>query len=198
MRCLRRSRNTANMTLEIVPCELSEANAFVAQHHRHHKPVVGHRFSLAVSDGQAVRGVAIVGRPIARMLDDGETLEVTRVATDGAINACSALYAACWRAARAMGYRRLVTYILDTELGTSVRAAEHATRELARGIDYTKCAALFSTATLPSLIRRKPSITASREIAWCRFHRESQHAGFRGQNENARELCLAQQGDSPK
>lgn len=109
--------------LEIVPCELSEANEFVAQFHRHHKPVRGHKFSLAVSDGDKVRGVAIVGRPVARMLQDGETLEVTRVATDGAINACSALYAACWRAARAMGYRRLVTYILAEELGTSVRAA---------------------------------------------------------------------------
>jgi hypothetical protein len=109
--------------LEIVPCELSEANVFVAQHHRHHGPVVGHKFSLAVSDGTRVRGVAIVGRPSARMLQDGGTLEVTRVATDGAINACSALYAACWRAARAMGYRRLVTYVLAGELGTSVRAA---------------------------------------------------------------------------
>jgi hypothetical protein len=109
--------------LEIVPCELSEANAFVSQHHRHHGPVVGHKFSLAVSDGEKVRGVAIVGRPCSRMLQDGETLEVTRVATDGAINACSALYSACWRAARAMGYRRLVTYILAEELGTSVRAA---------------------------------------------------------------------------
>ena len=109
--------------LEIVPCELADANAFVSQHHRHHLPAVGHKFSLAVSDGEKVRGVAIVGRPSARMLQDGETLEVTRVATDGAINACSALYAACWRAARAMGYRRLVTYILADELGTSVRAA---------------------------------------------------------------------------
>jgi len=109
--------------LEIVPCELDEANSFVAQHHRHHRPVVGHKFSLAVSDGASVRGVAIVGRPVARMLQDGETLEVVRVATDGAINACSALYSACWRAARAMGYRRLVTYILAEELGTSVRAA---------------------------------------------------------------------------
>jgi len=98
--------------LEIVPCELVEANDFVSQHHRHHRPVTGHKFSLAVSDGETVRGVAIVGRPSSRMLQDGETLEVTRVATDGAINACSALYAACWRAARAMGYRRLVTYIL--------------------------------------------------------------------------------------
>lgn len=109
--------------LTVVPCELNEANAFVEAHHRHHRPVVGHRFSLAVTDGTEVRGVAIVGRPVARGLDDGWTLEVTRVATDGTPNACSALYAAAWRAARAMGYRKLVTYTLDSESGTSIKAA---------------------------------------------------------------------------
>jgi hypothetical protein len=111
--------------LAVVPCPLDEANAFVKQHHRHHGKAVGHRFSLAVADEAGeVRGVAIVGRPVARMLDDGWTLEVTRVAVrDGSPNACSALYAAAWRAARALGYRRLVTYTLDTEPGTSLRAA---------------------------------------------------------------------------
>jgi hypothetical protein len=64
-----------------------------------------------------------VGRPVARHLDDGWTVEVNRVATDGTRNACSMLYAASWRAARAMGYRRMVTYTLDTEPGTSLRAA---------------------------------------------------------------------------
>jgi hypothetical protein len=70
-----------------------------------------------------VRGVAIVGRPVARSRDDGLTLEVTRLATDGCDNACSALYAAAWRAARAMGYRRIGTYTLKSEPGTSLRAA---------------------------------------------------------------------------
>lgn len=65
----------------------------------------------------------MIGRPVARMIDDGWTLEVNRVATDGTKNACSILYAAAWRAARALGYRKLVTYILDTEPGTSLRAA---------------------------------------------------------------------------
>jgi hypothetical protein len=111
------------MKLQIVPTELDEANAFVRANHRHHGTVVGHKFSIAVSDGEKVCGVAIVGRPVARMLDDSWTLEVTRLATDGTRNACSALYAAAWRAARAMGYRRLVTYILDTEVGTSLTAA---------------------------------------------------------------------------
>jgi hypothetical protein len=110
--------------LVVVPCELDEANAFVKQHHRHHQPVVGHRFSLAVADESgAVRGVAIVGRPASRRLEDGWTLEVTRVATDGCPNACSALYAAAWRAAKALGYRRLGTYILASESGVSLKAA---------------------------------------------------------------------------
>lgn len=99
--------------LELIPMTLREANAFVEQHHRHHKPVVGHKFSIGVSDGEKVVGVAIVGRPVGRFLDDGWTLEVTRLCTDGTHNACSMLYAAAWRAARAMGYRRVVTYILE-------------------------------------------------------------------------------------
>lgn len=110
--------------LTICPLPLDEANAFVAQHHRHHVPVVGHKFSIGVADEDGtVRGVAIVGRPVARNRDDGATLEVTRLATDGCPNACSALYSAAWRAAKAMGYRRIGTYILDTEPGTSLKAA---------------------------------------------------------------------------
>ena len=104
--------------------ELADANEFVRRHHRHHVPVVGHKFSLGVIDEAGeVRGVAIIGRPVARGRQDGWTLEVTRVATDGCANACSALYAAAWRAVKAMGYRRLGTYTLTTEPGTSLRAA---------------------------------------------------------------------------
>jgi len=110
--------------LTIIPCDLSDANAFVKQHHRHHSPVVGHKFSLAVIDETGkIRGVAIVGRPVARALCDGWTMEVYRVATDGCPNACSALYGACRRAVFALGYRRLITYTLSTEPGTSLRAA---------------------------------------------------------------------------
>jgi hypothetical protein len=111
------------MSLHIVPISLEEANAFVEQHHRHHKPVVGHKFSIAAAEGEMVRGVAIVGRPVARRLDDGWTLEVNRCCTDGARNGCSMLYGAAWRAAKAMGYRRLITYTLPEEGGTSMRAA---------------------------------------------------------------------------
>lgn len=108
----------------MTPINLDEANAFVALHHRHHKPVPGAKFSLAVSDDEGkVRGVAIVGRPVARMSDNGWTLEVNRCCTDGSRNACSMLYGAAWRAARALGYRRLVTYTLPEEGGASLRAA---------------------------------------------------------------------------
>lgn len=109
--------------LEICPISLKEANAFVEQYHRHHKPVTGHKFSIGCTDGEKIVGVAIVGRPVSRYLDDGWTLEVNRLCTDGTRNACSMLYAAAWRAARAMGYHKLITYILDSENGASLRAA---------------------------------------------------------------------------
>ena len=109
--------------LTLTPVSLAEANAFVAQHHRHHKPVTGHKFSIGcTADGRLV-GVAIVGRPVSRYLDNGLTLEVNRLCTDGTKNACSMLYAAAWRAARAMGYEKIITYTLDTESGASLRAA---------------------------------------------------------------------------
>lgn len=107
----------------MIPVELSEANAFVERLHRHHGNVVGHKFSLgALKDGQLV-GVSIVGRPVARGRDDGWTLEVTRLCSDGTRNACSFLYGASRRAAFALGYRRLGTYILASEDGTSLRAS---------------------------------------------------------------------------
>lgn len=113
------------MNLTLAPITLRAANAFVEEHHRHHGHVRGHKFSIAVTDqhGQ-VRGVIIAGRPVARMLDDGHHLEVLRLATDGTPNVCSMLYAAVARAGVAMGYPRhqILTYILDTEDGTSLKA----------------------------------------------------------------------------
>jgi len=106
-----------------VPLTLREANAYVVTHHRHHGPTKGCRFCLGAAVGDHIVGVAIVGRPVARRLDDGFTVEVVRLATDGTQNACSFLYAAARRAAFALGYRRCVTYILDSEPGTSLRAA---------------------------------------------------------------------------
>lgn len=109
--------------LTVVPCELDEANAFVTEHHRHHGRVVGHKFSVAVAEGDRVCGVAIIGRPVSRRLDNGMTLEVTRCCTDGTKDAASALYGAARRATFALGYKRLVTYTLDSEPGTSLKAA---------------------------------------------------------------------------
>ncbi len=109
--------------LEIRPCSLKEANAYVAAHHRHNLPTNGHKWSVAVYDGERLCGVAISGRPIARKLDDGLTIEIRRVCTDGTENACSKLYGACCRVARAMGYKRVVTYTLKSEPGASLRAS---------------------------------------------------------------------------
>lgn len=110
--------------LNLQPITLKEAFRFVSNNHRHHKKPTGGLFAIAVNDGERVVGVAIVGRPNARMLQDGWTAEVTRLCVlDGYKNACSKLYAACWRAARAMGYQRLFTYILKAEPGTSLKAA---------------------------------------------------------------------------
>ena len=109
--------------LRLCPITLREARWFVDRHHRHHKAPQGGLFAVACMADDAIVGVAIVGRPVARRLDDGWTAEVTRCCTLGTPNACSMLYAAAWRACKAIGYRRLVTYTLGTEAGTSVRAA---------------------------------------------------------------------------
>lgn len=123
--------------IEIVPISLREANAFVSAYHRHHGPVAGHKFSIGLSDGEKIVGVVIVGRPVSRYLDDGWTLEVNRLCTDGTRNACSTLYGAAWRAARAMGYKRLITYILESETGASLRAAGWKCIGQAGGLRWT-------------------------------------------------------------
>lgn len=111
------------MSLRIVPLTLREANAFVSAHHRHHPPARGCVMVLGVADDDRDASYALIGRPVARLAQDGWTAEVTRVCTDGARNACSMLYAAAWRACRAIGYRRLITYTLPEESGASLRAA---------------------------------------------------------------------------
>ena len=111
------------MSLSIKPIILREANAYVAQNHRHNIPTSGHKWSLACYDDDKLCGVAIAGQPIARKLDDGLTIEVRRVCTDGTYNACSKLYGACARVAKEMGYRRIITYTLQSEPGTSLTAS---------------------------------------------------------------------------
>jgi hypothetical protein len=113
----------APMKLDVVPITFPEACAFISQYHRHHKPPVSWKFGCGVSDGAKVVGVVTIGRPVARGFDDGWTLEVTRCCTDGTKNVASMLYGAAARAARALGYRRVVTYTLEEESGISLKAA---------------------------------------------------------------------------
>lgn len=111
------------MSLSLQPISYKEACLFIGQYHRHHLAPWGWKFGIAANDGEKIVGIVTVGRPVSRMLDNGYTAEVTRCCTDGTKNACSFLYAAAWRAARAMGYQRLITCTLVSEPGTSLRAA---------------------------------------------------------------------------
>lgn len=111
--------------MRVVPLTLREANTLVAELHRHHKPVQGHRFSLGLVDSEGrLHGAVICGRPVARLAGNPrEVLEVTRLVTDGTRNGCSQLYAAAAAAAKAMGFLRIQTYILESEPGTSLKAS---------------------------------------------------------------------------
>lgn len=111
------------MALRARPLTIAQANDYITRHHRHHKPVVGHRFSIGAEDTGVLVGIAVVGRPVSRGCDPYAVAEVTRLATDGTKNACSFLYARAARAAEAMGFDCIQTYILDTEDGTSLKAA---------------------------------------------------------------------------
>lgn len=113
------------MSLHPVPMTQREANAFVASFHRHNKPTRGMLFQVGASDGNRLVGVGIAGRPVSRILDDGTTIEITRccVLDNAPLGSCSFLYASLWRAARALGYRRCVTYTLASESGASLRGA---------------------------------------------------------------------------
>ena len=106
------------------PITLQNAKEYIAKRHRHHRPSLGSVFNLACCDESGkIAGVAMVGRPVSRHIDDGFTLEVTRVATDGTPNACSFLYGAARRIAFELGYRQLITYTLPQEGGASLRGS---------------------------------------------------------------------------
>jgi hypothetical protein len=109
--------------LVVVPMTLTAAKQYVAEHHRHHRAPQGGLFAVGAQVAGQLVGCAIVGRPVARMLNDGRTVEITRMCTDGTRNACSFLYRACVRIANAMGYRRVLTYTLPEEGGASLRGA---------------------------------------------------------------------------
>jgi hypothetical protein len=109
--------------LNLMPLKFVDACSFVDANHRHHRAPQGHKFSIGAARDGSLVGVIIVGRPVARRLDDGLTLEVTRLCTDGTKNACSFLYGAAARAAKALGYCRIGTYVLESEPGTTLAAA---------------------------------------------------------------------------
>lgn len=111
------------LMLQIKPIDFATAKEFVKENHRHNRPPAGHKFSIACYDGDRLCGVAIVGRPVSRYLDDGLTLEVNRCCTDGTKNACSMLYCSAWRAAKGLGYKRIFTYTRVSENGASLRAS---------------------------------------------------------------------------
>lgn len=111
------------MGLEVVPVTFRQAGDFISRHHRHHKRPVGWKFGLGIASDGVLVGVLTAGRPVARSLDDGFTLEVNRTCTDGTRNANSMLYGAAWRAAVALGYRRIITYTQEGETGASLRGA---------------------------------------------------------------------------
>lgn len=126
--------------MRVVPLTLAQANELVASWHRHHKPVRGHRFSIGCEHEGVLVGAAIVGRPVARELPPYAWAEVTRLVTDGTTNACSFLYGACARIARAMGFERLQTAILVDEPGTTLKAAGWRFDHLIKGRDWNTAA----------------------------------------------------------
>lgn len=135
------------MRLAIRPLTLKQANELVARLHRHHKPARGHRFSIACVDLETgiIHGAAIVGRPVARGCSPYEVAEVTRLVTDGTINACSKLYSACARICKEMGFLKIQTYILYSESGVTLRAAGWTHEADTRGGDWNNSKANHGT-----------------------------------------------------
>lgn len=121
----------------IRPITFRQACDFVSQHHRHHRPTVGCKFSIGLFEGDKLVGVAICGRPVSRKLDDGLTCEINRLCTDGTYNACSMLYGACSRVAKEMGYEKIITYILESENGASLKASNFVCEGVAGGLKWT-------------------------------------------------------------
>lgn len=123
--------------MKIVPITFKVACEFIKLHHRHHNPTVGCKFCIGCeADGKLV-GVAVCGRPVARRLDNGKICEINRLCTDGTYNACSILYGACARIAKNMGYEKIITYILESENGASLKASNFTFEGIAGGTHWT-------------------------------------------------------------
>ena len=123
--------------MQIKPITFRAACEFIAEHHRHHRPTVGCKFCIGLFDGEKMVGCVVCGRPVARRLDDGLTCEINRLCTDGTTNACSMLYGAACRTAKAMGYKRAITYILASENGASLKASNFVCEGEAGGTHWT-------------------------------------------------------------
>lgn len=123
--------------MEIRPITFSKASDFINSYHRHHRATVGCKFCLSLWDKDKLVGVAVCGRPVSRMLDNGLTCEINRLCTDGTYNACSMLYGACCRVAKEMGYKKIITYILESENGASLKASNFLCEGLAGGTHWT-------------------------------------------------------------
>lgn len=123
--------------IEIRPISLKTASEFIARNHRHHGPTAGCKFCVGLFAGEDLIGCAVCGRPVSRYLDNGITCEINRLCTDGTKNACSMLYGACCRIAREMGYKRIITYILASENGTSLKASNFICDGIAGGTHWT-------------------------------------------------------------
>lgn len=152
---------------EIVPLTLAQARRYVADHHRHNEPPRGHKFSIGLErDGELV-GVVIASRPVARGSDDGRTIEIIRLTTEGDRNACSRLYSAACRAAAAMGYRRAVTYTLDDELGTSLLASGFRNDGTTKGGEWTPAEGVWRQAEHPRMFD-PPKMPTGPKTRWMR------------------------------
>lgn len=123
--------------MKIIPITFREACDFINKHHRHHKPTVGCKFCVGLANENELVGVAVCGRPVSRFYDDGFTCEVNRLCTDGTYNACSMLYGACCRVAKEMGYKKIITYILQSENGASLKASNFICEGEAGGTHWT-------------------------------------------------------------
>ena len=123
--------------MKIIPITFKAAKQYIKEHHRHNPNVVGGKFAIACEASGRICGVAVCGRPVSRYLDDCKTLEINRVCTDGTKNACSMLYGACCRIARAMGYEKVITYTLQSESGASVKACNFICDGEAGGTHWT-------------------------------------------------------------
>lgn len=123
--------------MEIRPITFKQASEFINKYHRHHGATVGHKFSIGCYDNGELVGVAVCGRPVSRHLDNGEICEINRLCTNGTRNACSMLYGACCRIAKEMGYKKVITYILESENGASLKASNFVCEGKAGGTHWT-------------------------------------------------------------